>query len=204
MQWCRSGLGSWHGLSHLIMQLGLPTRIVLCMEQDTKAEEQLQNVRGVQLLCSIPRGEMPLVDPGAFSRGPLRRRNLRARHAFQIYLIENQAARDRAPVDMSRLVDEIDQWCSRSLIQCELKAVPEPTEVSEPMSILSHWWLYARVVSCHRNGYLNWFDDRDRIDPLMASVVRHSSAGTQKMLEDVAKYDKYAGALGFIPVHYVS
>src|SRR3954463_4026029 len=67
------------------------------------------------------------------------------------------------------------------------------------MSILSHWWLYARGVSCHRNGYLNWFDDRDRIDPLIASVARHSSASTQKVLEDVAKYDKYAGALGFLP-----
>src|SRR3954454_1154607 len=111
---------------------GLPTRIVLCMEQDTKAEEQLHSVQGVQLLCSIPRGEMPLVEPGAFSRGPLRRRNLRARQAFQIYLIENQAARDRAPVDMSRLVDEIGQWCSRRVVRCELKAVPEPTDISEP------------------------------------------------------------------------
>ena len=95
-----------------VAMTGLPTRIVLCMEQDIKAEEQLQSVQGVQLLCSIARGEMPLVDPGAFSRGPLRIRNLRARHAFQIYLIENQAARDRAPVDMSRLIGEIDHVTS--------------------------------------------------------------------------------------------
>src|SRR4051794_27591326 len=144
MQWCRSGLVSWPSAAvwpallakvRTVARTGLPARIVLCMEQDTKAEEQLQSGQGVQWLCSISRGQTPLVDPGAFSRGPLRRRNLRARHAFQIYLIENQAARDRAPVDMSRLADEIDQWCSRSLIRCELKAVSEPTEASEPMSI---------------------------------------------------------------------
>ena len=192
----------WPGLFakvRAVAMTSLPTRIVLCMEQDTKAEEQLQRVNGAQLFCSIPRGAMPLVDPRAFSRGPLRCRGLRSGQAFQIYIIENQAARDRAPVDVSRLVEGFNQWCIRNGVQCGTKAVAKPTEISTPMSILSHWWLYARAVSCHRRGCLNWFDDRDNIDPLIASVARHPSAKIQKMLEDVAKYDKYTGALGFLP-----
>src|SRR3954466_6813467 len=119
MQWSRSGLVSWPGLFHLTVQLcgpallakvrtvamtGLPTRIVLCMEQDTKAEEQLQSVQAVQLLWSISRGQLPLVDPGASRRGPLRRRNLRARQLSRSISLRTRLR--------ERLADEIDQWCS--------------------------------------------------------------------------------------------
>ena len=168
------------------------------MEQDAKAEEQLRTLAGAQLLCSFPQGAMPLIDPRAFSRRPVRYRGLRSRQTFRIYLMENQPARDRAPVDMSRLVGEVNKWCGRNQVQCEIKAQAE-AELSASMSILSHWWLYARAVSYHRRGQLNWFDGRHSTELMVASPARHANVDTQRLLEGVEEYDKYVGALGFIP-----
>jgi hypothetical protein len=172
----------------------IPTRFLVVLEGSDRV---LEGLRGLQVnaVCSFSAGEFPLLDPRAFQRAKHQRLGRRSPYNVRVVMVENKEARVKFPVLWKALLGELERWSFEHKVDCRLSS-DQTDPIHRP---LSAWWRRYNGQISWKDNKLNWFDNCSTSATRLVVLQRHADERVQSALDQVAKFDRYAGALGLLP-----
>ena len=149
----------------------------------------------ISLVCSFAAGEFPLLDPRAFNRTKHQRARIHSPHNVRIVIVENKEAQLKFPILWKALEGELERW----QIKVRAKCAVHSNRNSVAPSVLSAWWRRYDGQENPKDNRLNWFDNCSTSATRVVVLERHGDERVQNAMDHVAKFDRYAGALGLLP-----